>query len=91
MSDDLGTMAMVNYPYATNFVNQLPAWPMTEACYAANNVTAPTYTDVSTYNVTNLMAIQRAANVFSNYTGDVPCLNITAEQSGGLDTSGWTV
>jgi lysosomal Pro-X carboxypeptidase len=27
LSDSLGTMAMVNYPYATNFVMPLPAWP----------------------------------------------------------------
>lgn len=28
---------MVNYPYATNFVNPLPAWPITAACEATRN------------------------------------------------------
>ena len=42
LSDGLGTMAMVNYPYPTTFVMNLPAWPMQKACWAAGNYTAPT-------------------------------------------------
>ena len=29
-------MSMVNYPYATSFVNVLPAWPIKAGCEAAN-------------------------------------------------------
>jgi len=32
LSDSIGTMAMVNYPYPTNFINNLPAWPQQYAC-----------------------------------------------------------
>jgi len=32
LADSLGTMAMVNYPYETNFLNKLPAWPQKYAC-----------------------------------------------------------
>jgi len=32
LTDSLGTMAMVNYPYPTNFVEPLPAWPVTYSC-----------------------------------------------------------
>ena len=39
LSDSIGTMAIVNYPYATNFVNPLPAWPIQESCKAASMVT----------------------------------------------------
>jgi lysosomal Pro-X carboxypeptidase len=38
ISDSLGTMAMVNYPYETNFVNPLPAWPQKYACSNATNI-----------------------------------------------------
>ena len=34
----LGTMAMVNYPYATDFINPMTPWPVNEACAAAMNV-----------------------------------------------------
>ena len=58
LSDSLGTMAMVNYPYATSFINPLPAWPIAEACYAAGNFTAPTIADPlvdpSLFNFTNI-------------------------------------
>ena len=93
MSDSLGTMAMVNYPYPTNFVNPLPAWPMMEACVQAKTFppSSGPGEGESVFNFTNVMALQRAANVFYNHTGQEACLDIKEEQSSGLDTSGWTV
>ncbi|KAI6184808.1 hypothetical protein M3Y97_00635900 [Aphelenchoides bicaudatus] len=34
IKDQLGTMAMVNYPYKANFMGNLGAWPMKTACSA---------------------------------------------------------
>ena len=35
LDSSLGTMAMVDYPYPTNFVEPLPAWPVTYSCQQA--------------------------------------------------------
>lgn len=86
LSDSLGTMAMVNYPYATSFINTLPPWPQQVACERAN--TPPAY---SAYNYSNIQALQRGANVFYNYSANASfCLDVN-QGSTGLDTSGWTV
>ena len=36
LDSSLGTMAMVDYPYPTNFVEPLPAWPVTYSCQQAS-------------------------------------------------------
>ena len=80
-------MAMVDYPYETNFVEPLPANPVNVSCEAAKNATAEY---VGNANV-NLYAIAAAGNVFYNYSGQLPCLNVTTQQGGGLDDNGWSV
>jgi len=77
-------MAMVDYPYETNFVNPLPAWPVKVACERA--------TELDPRNDSNyLIALQKAASTFYNYEGQMKCLNQTASDSSGLDASGWNV
>lgn len=81
MSDSIGTMAMVNYPYATDFVNPLPAWPQKAGCEAAKDTSSQRYDDVSSYNFSNIEALQRGANVFYNYKGDMKCLDLSGSTS----------
>jgi len=38
VSDNIGSMAMVNYPYSTSFLNPLPAWPLNESCKNASGL-----------------------------------------------------
>jgi lysosomal Pro-X carboxypeptidase len=75
---------MVNYPYPTNFINTLPAWPVDVSCANATSLT--------TYNFLGyISALQKASNVFYNYTGQKECLNISSPDSTGLDANGWNV
>lgn len=69
---------MVNYPYQTNFVNPLPAWPVHVAC---DNVTSTTPKVPMDY----VKALQSGANVFYNSYSQLKCLNLTGSTSGGLD------
>lgn len=94
LSDSLGTMSMVNYPYATDFVNPLPAWPVNASCVAAKAIPTPPsqsgdVPNLSAYNFTHIEALQRAANVFYNNSGQLQCLDLTKAASSGLDGSGW--
>lgn len=77
-------MAMVNYPYPTNFVNDLPAWPVDVSCKKATAIKPNSTWDY-------MAALAAAGNVFYNSTGKERCLNITSSNSEGLDASGWNI
>lgn len=55
VNDAIGTMAMVNYPYPTNFVNPLPAWPIKNMCKQVTTIPpseTPAAADFSVFNYT---------------------------------------
>jgi lysosomal Pro-X carboxypeptidase len=81
-----GTEAMVNYPYATDFVGSLPANPVAESCTQAATVTLSTDQDY-------VLAIQKAAEVFYNWQGASPgcILDPSPASSNALDDDGWDV
>lgn len=87
LDGSLGTMAMVDYPYPTNFVEPLPAYPVTYACQQAK-AAAEANAD-SEYK--NLYAIAAAGSTFYNYAGQLDCLDVSVQQGGGLDDNGWGV
>jgi len=67
LQDCWGSMAMMDYPYPTNFMGNVPAWPVTEAC---KHLDQP-------YKPEDLISqIKDAASVYYNYTGDMKCLNL---------------
>ena len=65
LDNSLGTMAMVNYPYPTNFVEPLPAWPVTVSCTEAKKAYEAHEGDANQA----LYAIEAAGTVFYNYAG----------------------
>lgn len=86
---------MVNYPYPTDFMGPLPAWPIKAACEAAVSVEASTPVidgEVSHFNWDYIRRLQAGANVAYNYTGSEKCLSIKDEESNGaLDGNGWEI
>jgi len=80
-------MAMVDYPYPTNFVEPLPAWPVTYACGVSNDAFTAAEGDANQA----LYAIAAAGTTFYNYAGQLQCLDVSVSQGGGLDDNGWGV
>lgn len=75
-------LAMINYPYPANFLEPLPAWPVQGACGYLNG----------TYNSDDevLDAVANAAFFYSNYTGQIPCIDIVQDASPSLGDLGWS-
>ena len=70
-------MAMVNYPYPTSFLAELPAWPVKEFCKRANG------------SDDTLRSIALGTQVYLNYTGKAECLDLNADPAPGLGTLSW--
>lgn len=87
ISGSMGTMQMVDYPYATNFLGALPANPVKTACgWAQGNYT----TIKEDLDYVRMLAI--VLNVFQNSTGTTPCTDVGSGAKaapGGLDDDGW--
>jgi len=82
-----GMMVMVDYPYASDFVAPLPAWPVNYACEQAAN--AVRNNKVSSF--ASVYGIAAAGNVYFNYDGSSECLDLSANQDGGIDQNGWNI
>jgi len=87
LNGSLGTMAMVDYPYPTDFVEPLPGYPVNVACLAAAEAMQTHEGDEEAV----LYAIAAAGSVFYNYEGQLECLDVSSSQGGGLDDNGWGV
>ena len=76
-------MAMTDYPYPTNFLNPMPAFPVNVACdmlLLVNDVTDMTQV---------LTALYEAQNVYYNYTKTLQCNDINGGGSSSLGDAGW--
>ena len=78
-----GNMAMVDYPYPTSFLSNLPAFPARVFCA---NVTAPTLGSIKD-DEDIVKRIVKGANVFFNYTGDAKCFDTGSQGKKQLKSS----
>ena len=82
LSDVWVNMAMANYPYPANFLANLPAWPVNYTC----NILAKNPANEDTL----LALISEAVQVFTNYSKDVKCFDISNGGSpSALSLQGW--
>eukprot|EP00466_Bigelowiella_natans_P011168 jgi/Bigna1/72016/fgenesh1_pg.18_\ len=76
----LATLAMLDYPYAADFVVPLPANPVKTACSVALERHVSLSTGPSSARL--LGALNAAINVFVNSTGSLECHNVSKELLG---------
>jgi len=69
----LSTTAMVNYPYATTFLADLPANPVNVTCDRATQLIHPT----TPYDY--MISLASANSVFYNYSANQTCQNFSVE------------
>uniref|UniRef100_A0A915KE66 Lysosomal Pro-X carboxypeptidase n=1 Tax=Romanomermis culicivorax TaxID=13658 RepID=A0A915KE66_ROMCU len=82
LADIYGNLAMINYPYETNFLNPVPAWPVKEACKRIRKCSPESHLDVIT-------SIHDLISVFLNYTGSKSCFTFAEDSAPSLGESGW--
>jgi lysosomal Pro-X carboxypeptidase len=84
--DMYGNTAMVDYPYPTSFLADLPAFPARVFCA---NVTSPTFRS-SNADEDIVKKIVKGANVFFNYTGHTECFDTGSQGTPSLGEVGWS-
>ncbi|CAN8010442.1 unnamed protein product, partial [Ixodes pacificus] len=82
IGDVYANVAMVNYPYASKLTQPVPGHPVKEACkFLVKN-----FTDDQSL----LDGIYQAISVFTNYTGETHC-NDLSDNAGTPDDQGWDI
>lgn len=84
LAESIGTISMINYPYPTNFLGPLPAWPVNASCSAAietnSTMSQRQYrwsSNVSHFDWSNILSLRDAARVYYDPYGNLSCLDIS--------------
>jgi len=78
LNDVLGNLAMQNYPYPSEFLAPLPAYPVREFCYRLNK----TFSD-------SQQLIEAFTRALAIYTNNPKCLNISSAFDQSMGDEGW--
>lgn len=81
LSDVWTNIAMVNYPYPAGFLAPLPAYPVKSVC---GHLTNSSVNDESL-----LVQLFEGLSVYSNYTGQLQCLDVNQTANQALGDLGW--
>ncbi|KRY12733.1 Lysosomal Pro-X carboxypeptidase [Trichinella patagoniensis] len=81
LTDIYGTLAMVNYPYATEFLKPVPAWPVKVACQFLND------TEVGETEL--LHRIYSTISIYTNFTGKKSCNLLENDYGNSVDGKLW--
>jgi lysosomal Pro-X carboxypeptidase len=81
LQDVFGNLAMANYPYETSFLANLPAFPVRQFCGQIDKLFEK-HEDL-------LVAFNNALQVYTNYTGDKKCLDISTAYDPSMGDEGW--
>ncbi|KAG8228746.1 hypothetical protein J437_LFUL009668 [Ladona fulva] len=80
--------AMLNYPYPTNFLLPLPAYPVLEICSKLIANVPKNKTDPD-QDKALLMSLFSAISTYFNHTGKTKCLDVNENDSDALMDKGW--
>jgi len=83
LQDTYGNLAMMNYPYSTQFLKKVPGHPVRVSC----SYLGKTFADDDAL----LQGIYQAINVFHNFSGDVQCNDLGNTGGTSLGTDGWDI
>lgn len=84
INDGYAYMAMLNYPYPTNFLKNLPAWPANSSCIPLDSVS------VSSNDTALFTAIRKSVEYYYNYNS-TKCNEIFEDSASDEDMSGWNI
>ncbi|KAF2896876.1 hypothetical protein ILUMI_09299 [Ignelater luminosus] len=77
-----GNLAMANYPYETDFIVPLPAHPVKVFCDRL-------FCSTSSEPEFLLHQLGKALSVYTNYTGNTRCIDVSQSPNGSLGDIGW--
>ncbi|KRX08961.1 hypothetical protein PPERSA_08164 [Pseudocohnilembus persalinus] len=78
-------MAMTNYPYETEFLKYLPAWPANTSCNALEDV------NINSSNKNLFNAINLSVSTYYNFDGKEKCNEIFEDNASDQDMAGWDI